>query len=155
MNASFQASLVNRHIRRFTGLVFRTIVPLALNDKNGMFSSQNVGRCDFCYSYRQFLQLSDMRVARNLGKMILAFRDFNFQNFISYSKMLSKLNVVGMHWWQILYHFNALQEYVFFYAKKCHIYSDVFGGFMDPSLRNQNGIDSGAESPESESIIFS
>ena len=27
------------------------------------------------------------------------------------------------------------------------------GGVMDPALWNQNGIDSGAESPESESIF--
>ena len=62
---------------------------------------------------------------------------------------------------------NTLGQCDFFTAKgdftampvaRCHIFTfDIFrgGGVMDPAQWNQYGIDSGAESPESESIFSS
>ena len=54
-------------------------------------------------------------------------------------------------------------NYGLFYSYACYQKSNSFrfftffrrGGVMDPALWNPNGIDSGAESPESESIFSS
>ena len=56
--------------------------------------------------------------------------------------------------------FTATGDFTAMPVARSHIYSYIwrfFGGgsVMNPAIWNQNGIDSGAESPESESIFSS
>ena len=54
--------------------------------------------------------------------------------------------------------FTATGDFTAMLVARSHIYSYFLtffrgGSVMDPAIWNQNGIDSGAESPESESIF--